>query len=54
LPWFWFFFTVAVLLLSAMDRYHIRHDTVSVRRKLGSVNPRSHIAEKKKAETFQS
>ena len=23
LPWFWFFFTVAVLLLSAMDRYHI-------------------------------
>ena len=24
LPWFWFFFTVAVLLLSAMDRYHIR------------------------------
>jgi hypothetical protein len=23
LPWFWFFFTVAVLLLSAIDRYHI-------------------------------
>src|ERR1039457_5945195 len=23
LPWFWFFFTVAVLLLSALDRYHI-------------------------------
>src|ERR1035438_9887337 len=23
LPWFWFFFTIAVLLLSAMDRYHI-------------------------------
>ena len=23
LPWFWFFFTVAVLVLSAMDRYHI-------------------------------
>jgi hypothetical protein len=23
LPWFWFFFTVAVLLLSAVDRYHI-------------------------------
>jgi hypothetical protein len=23
LPWFWFFFTVGVLLLSAMDRYHI-------------------------------
>src|ERR1035437_7625748 len=23
LPWFWFFFTVLVLLLSAMDRYHI-------------------------------
>jgi hypothetical protein len=23
LPWFWFFFTVAVLLFSAMDRYHI-------------------------------
>src|SRR5665213_2284516 len=23
LPWFWFFFSVAVLLLSAMDRYHI-------------------------------
>src|ERR1019366_5897621 len=23
LPWFWFFFTVAALLLSAMDRYHI-------------------------------
>jgi hypothetical protein len=22
-PWFWFAFTVAVLLLSAMDRYHI-------------------------------
>jgi len=25
LPWFWFFFTVAALLLSAMDRYHFRH-----------------------------
>ena len=23
LPWFWFFFTVTVLLLSAIDRYHI-------------------------------
>ena len=23
LPWFWFAFTVAVLLLSAIDRYHI-------------------------------
>ena len=23
LPWFWFAFTVAVLLLSAMDRYHL-------------------------------
>jgi hypothetical protein len=23
LPWFWFFFTVAVLLLSALDRYHL-------------------------------
>ena len=23
LPWFWFFFTVAVLLLSAIDRYNI-------------------------------
>jgi len=23
LPWFWFFFTVAVLLLSAIDRFHI-------------------------------
>jgi hypothetical protein len=23
LPWFWFFFTIAVLLLSAIDRYHI-------------------------------
>ena len=23
LPWFWFFFTVAVLVLSAIDRYHI-------------------------------
>jgi hypothetical protein len=23
LPWFWFFFTVAILLLSAIDRYHI-------------------------------
>ena len=23
LPWFWFFFTAAVLLLSAIDRYHI-------------------------------
>jgi hypothetical protein len=23
LPWFWFFFTVAVLLLSALVRYHI-------------------------------
>jgi hypothetical protein len=23
LPWFWFFFTVAVLLLSAIDRYHL-------------------------------
>ena len=23
LPWFWFFFTVAVLLLSAIDRYHV-------------------------------
>src|ERR1700751_4850788 len=23
LPWFWFFFPVAVLLLSAIDRYHI-------------------------------
>jgi hypothetical protein len=23
LPWFWFFFTVAVLMLSAIDRYHI-------------------------------
>jgi hypothetical protein len=23
LPWFWFFFTIAVLLLSAVDRYHI-------------------------------
>src|SRR5580698_8052794 len=23
LPWFWFFFTVSVLLLSAIDRYHI-------------------------------
>src|ERR1700690_4263860 len=23
LPWFWFAFTVAVLLLSALDRYHI-------------------------------
>ena len=23
LPWFWFLFTVAVLLLSAIDRYHI-------------------------------
>ncbi len=31
LPWFWFFFTVAVLLLSAIDRYHIRHDAMRVR-----------------------
>jgi hypothetical protein len=23
LPWFWFFFTVTVLLLSAIDRYHL-------------------------------
>jgi hypothetical protein len=23
LPWFWFFFTVAVLVLSAIDRYHL-------------------------------
>src|ERR1035441_4922441 len=23
LPWFWFFFTIAVLLLSAIDRYHL-------------------------------
>ena len=23
LPWFWFLFTVAVLFLSAIDRYHI-------------------------------
>src|ERR1039457_6492588 len=23
LPWFWFFFTVAVLLLPAVERYHI-------------------------------
>jgi hypothetical protein len=23
LPWFWFFFAIAVLLLSAIDRYHI-------------------------------
>ena len=23
LPWFWFAFTVVVLLLSAMDRYHL-------------------------------
>ncbi len=23
LPWFWFFFTITVLLLSAIDRYHI-------------------------------
>src|ERR1700723_1385615 len=23
LPWFWFLFTIAVLLLSAIDRYHI-------------------------------
>ena len=23
LPWFWFFFTVAVLLFSVMDRHHI-------------------------------
>ena len=26
LPWFWFFFTVAVLLLSAIDRYFTRSD----------------------------
>jgi hypothetical protein len=41
LPWFWFFFTVAVLLLSAIGRYHIRHDLVRVRGKSGSVRPRS-------------
>jgi hypothetical protein len=23
LPWFWFFFTITVLLLSAIDRYHL-------------------------------
>src|ERR1039457_5046540 len=38
LPWFWFFFTVAVLLLSAIDRYHIISQ-FKQRERVGIIDP---------------
>jgi len=39
LPWFWFFFTVAVLLLSAIDRYHTSFHSSNSASALSSFDP---------------